>query len=328
MSTDERVLATTTSELPRLGSGGPPPAKRVPFRALRDKLVDLWLARELLRQLVGKELKVRYKNSALGFLWSLLTPALMTVVFTVIFQYVIRIQVLDFAAFFLSGYLVWQFFQNSAQGSVGAIVGNGALIKKVYFPREVLPLSIVLSQVVHLVLALVAVSPYLIWSRGWSIVLHLPAILIGILLVTVFTAGVSMLLAGANVPFRDLQELIVVIFMVWFYATPIIYPIAMVTGSDTAAGAVFGHILNANPMTWFVKLFRESIYGSVVSNPRCAEFATVNPSDPCPYRPFLTEPQSWPSPELLLGCTLAAGIAFALGYLAFHRFAVNFAKEV
>jgi ABC-type polysaccharide/polyol phosphate export permease len=329
MATDERTLPHTTAEPPgsrtpdRDGRHDRAGARQV--RALRDKLTDLWLARELLRQLVGKELKVRYKNSALGFLWSLLTPALMTVVFTVIFQFVIRIAVDDFAAFFLSGFLVWQFFQNSVQGSIGAIVGNGALIKKVYFPREVLPLSIVLSQVVHLVLALLAVSPYLIWARGWAILTHLPAILLGIVLLTVFTAGVSMLLAGANVPFRDLQELIVVMFMVWFYATPIIYPIAMVTRSPDVAAEVFGYVLNANPMTWFVKVFRESIYGTVVNNPICAQYEAVG--EVCP-QPFRTLTQTWPSPELLLGTTLAAFVAFAVGYLAFHRFALNFAKEV
>jgi ABC-type polysaccharide/polyol phosphate export permease len=330
---EERPLATATSDRdpvvsPRgevVAEPGRGHARFRAARALRDKLADLWRARELLRQLVGKELKVRYKNSALGFLWSLVTPALMTVVFTVIFQFVIRIAVDDFAAFFLSGYLVWQFFQNSVQGSIGAIVGNGPLIKKVYFPREVLPLSIVLAQVVHLVLALVAVSPYLIWARGWSLVNHLPAIVAGIVLLTVFTAGVSMLLAGANVPFRDLQELIVVIFMVWFYATPIIYPVAMVLDSGAAAADVFGYVLNANPMSWFVQLFRESIYGTVVSNPACAELVTA--VQRCP-RPFLTHPQSWPSLELLGAITLAAAVVFTVGYLAFHRFALNFAKEV
>ena len=320
MTADDRAMTRTTSELPRVTTGDDGRDRVVvrPLRALRDKLTDLWLARELLRQLVAKELKVRYKNSALGFLWSLLTPVLMTVVFTVIFSTVIRIDVGgDFAAFFLSGYLVWQFFQNSAQGSIGAIVGNGSLIKKVYFPREVLPLSIVLSQVVHLCLAFLAVSPYLIWSRGWSMLTHLPAILVGIVLLTVFTAGVSMLLAGANVPFRDLQELIVVIFMVWFYATPIIYPVAMVTRARGVGADLFGYVLNANPMTWFVSLFRESIYGTVVENP-----------DPGAERLFLTLPQSWPSIELLVGCTLAAFVTFTVGYLAFHRFALNFAKEV
>jgi ABC-type polysaccharide/polyol phosphate export permease len=290
-------------------------------QALRDKLVDLWRARELLRQFVAKELKVRYKNSALGFFWSLLTPALMTVVFTVVFAFVIRIQVPDFAAFFLSGYLVWQFFQNSVQGAIQSIVGSGSLIKKVYFPREILPLSIVLSQLVHFVLALLAVSPYLIWTRGWSVLIHLPAIFLGLVVITVFTSGITMLFAGANVTFRDLQELIVVIFMVWFYATPIIYPIAIFANVDNAAADIALRVLSYNPMTWFIRLFRESIYGVVVANPACT------PGQPC-LEPFLATGQIWPSPELLLGTILTAVLTFGVGYFMFHRFAVNFAKEV
>jgi ABC-type polysaccharide/polyol phosphate export permease len=296
-----------------------------PARALREKLLDLWRARELLRQFVAKELKVRYKNSALGFLWSLVTPVLMTVVFTVIFSTVIRIEVGGpFAAFFLSGYLVWQFFQNSVQGSITAVVGNGPLIKKVYFPREILPLSIVLSQLVHLLLALVAVSPYLIYARGWGMVIHLPAILLGIVGVTVFTCGVSMLLAGANVSFRDLQELIVVIMMVWFYATPIIYPFALVAGIESAVGRVAAVVLSFNPMTWFVRLFREPIYGEVLANP-AADPNCLGPN--CP-EPLISSAPSWPSPELMLMATGVAVLTFVIGYLMFHRFSLNFAKEI
>lgn len=290
-------------------------------QALRDKLLELWRARELLRQFVGKELKVRYKNSALGFFWSLLTPALMTVVFTVVFAFVIRINVPDFAAFFLSGYLVWQFFQNSVQGAIQSIVGSGSLIKKVYFPREILPLSIVLSQLVHFLLALLAVSPYLIWTRGWSILFHLPAVLVGVVVITVFTSGITMLLAGANVTFRDLQELIVVIFMVWFYATPIIYPLAMVANVDNSAAKIAASVLAYNPMTWFIRLFRESIYGVVTANPACA------PGREC-AEPFLASGPVWPSPELLVVTVTAAAVTFGVGYFLFHRFAVNFAKEV
>jgi ABC-type polysaccharide/polyol phosphate export permease len=296
-------------------------------RAFRDKLLDLWHARELLRQFVSKELKVRYKNSFLGFLWSLLTPALMTVVFTVIFQFVIKISVQDFAAFFLSGYLVWIFFQNSVQSSILAIVGNGSLIKKVYFPREILPLSMVLSQLVHLLLALLAVSPYLIWSRGWGIVTHLPAIAVGVVLVTMFTSGIGMLLAGANVTFRDLQELIVVIFMVWFYATPIIYPFAMVTGTEGTTGRIASIVLSYNPMTWYVRLFRQSIYGEAVANPAFNPACASTPTSPCPPQ-FTANPVSWPSGELLAVTIGAAVVAFVVGYVLFHRFALNFAKEV
>jgi ABC-type polysaccharide/polyol phosphate export permease len=296
-----------------------------PARALREKLVDLWRARELLRQFVSKELKVRYKNSALGFLWSLVTPVLMTVVFTVIFSTVIRIDVGgDFAAFFLAGFLVWQFFQNSVQGSISAVVGNGPLIKKVYFPREILPLSIVLSQLVHLLLAFLAVSPYLIWSRGWGIVVHLPALLFGVVVVSIFTSGVAMLLAGANVTFRDLQELIVVIMMVWFYATPIIYPFAMVAGIDSTVGRVAAVVLSYNPMTWFTRLFRESIYGTVVANPAAVESCV---GTDCPPALLSTAP-SFPSWELLVGTGAAAVVTFVIGYLMFHRFALTFAKEI
>lgn len=290
--------------------------------AMRQKLIDLYRSRELLRQFVQKELKVRYKNSALGFLWSLVTPILMTVVFTVIFSTVIRIQVEDFAAFFLCGYLVWQFFQNTVSASMSSIVGNGPLVQKVYFPREILPLSIVLSQLVHFLLALLAVTPYLVWVRGWSLVTHLPSILLGIVVLTVFTAGLSMLLAGANVGMRDLQELMPTIFQVWFYATPIIYPFALIANTEGRIARVASVVLAVNPMTWFTRLFRESIYGEVIRNPACAP-------DPAPCEvPFLTVAQSWPSPQLALGTVGVALAVFGIGYALFNRFAVTFAKEV
>lgn len=285
------------------------------MHALRDKLIELWNARELLRQLVGKELKVRYKHSALGFLWSLLTPILMTAVFTVVFSTIIKIEVGgDFASFFIAGFLVWAFFQNSVQGSVQAITGNGALIRKVYFPREVLPLSTVLAQAVHFVLALLVISPYLVWTRGWEVVVHLPAVAAGTVLVVVFTAGLAMIFAAANVSFRDLQELVVVIFLIWFYATPIIYPYVLVqqAAQNSNIAALALRVVDANPMTWFVDLFRRSLYGTV---------ERIG-SDAASTAPSL------PSPALLAGTVTVAALTFAAGYLLFHRFAVTFAKEV
>ena len=314
------------------GSAPTPASRRGPSartgRILRDKLVDLWTARELLRQFVAKELKVRYKNSALGFLWSLLTPVLMTVVFTVIFSLVIRIEVTDFAAFFLSGFLIWQFFQNSVVNSISCIVDNGPLIKKVYFPREMLPLSIVLSQLVHFLLAMLAVSPFLVYTRGWEVLLHLPAILVGVALTTAFTAGVAMFLAGANVTFRDLQELIVVIFMVWFYATPVLYPVAMVRAVGGTVGRVADIVLFYNPMTWFVRVLRESVYGRVASNPLYDPACVPETAGgACPPQ-FLSSSPSWPAPDLLLGAAIIAVMVFTLGYAMFHRFALTFAKEI
>jgi ABC-type polysaccharide/polyol phosphate export permease len=295
-----------------------PPAGRGLWRAPFAKLAELWGARELLAQLVAKELKVRYKSSTLGFLWSMLTPALMTVVFTVVFTRVVPIRIPDFAAFFLAGYLLWQFFQNSCQGAIHSIVGNGDLVKKVYFPREVLPLSHVLAQLVHLLLALLVVSPYLVATRGIGVLLYLPVTLLAVALLTVFVSGVAMWFAGVNVVFRDLQELFIVIFLVWFYATPVLYPLALVR-AQLGADALLVRALALNPMTWFVEAFRTPLYGAVREAGAAADpvGALVTSSGP-----------ALPSVTVLAVSLVWAILAFAGGSATFGRLARTFAKEV
>jgi ABC-type polysaccharide/polyol phosphate export permease len=292
------------------------PTGRRALRTSTAKLVDLWRARELLLQLVRKELKVRYKNSTLGFLWSMITPVLMTIVFSVVFTLVLRIPVADFPAFFIAGYLLWQFFQNSCQGAIHSIVGNGDLVKKVYFPREVLPLSHVLAQLIHLLLALLVISPYLIYTRGWGVLTHLPATLLAVVLLTVFASGAAMWFAGVNVAFRDLQELFVVIFQVWFYITPVLYPLALVQASPMLARHDLEWIptvLLFNPMTWFVEIFREPLYGPVISDGAGQ---------------VLSLPPGWTS-LASLGIALGWAVAAVVfGYVVFLRRARTFAKEV
>jgi ABC-type polysaccharide/polyol phosphate export permease len=291
-----------------------PPAPLGPPARMAAKFVELYRARELLLQLVRKELKVRYRNSTLGFLWSMLTPVLMTIVFSIVFSIIVRIEVASYPAFFISGYLLWQFFQNSCQGAIHSIVGNGDLVKKVYFPREVLPLSHVLSQLIHLLLALAVISPYLIATRGWGVLVHLPATLVVIALLTVFTSGAAMWFAGVNVVFRDLQELFIVIFQIIFYATPVLYPLALVA-QEVARRPGFDWLATAllfNPMTWFVELFRAGMYGQVTA--RGGVLVVTGPT--------------WPSPlALLIALGLAIGM-FTLGYVVFLRRARTFAKEV
>ncbi|MEX2325022.1 MAG: ABC transporter permease [Nitriliruptoraceae bacterium] len=289
----------------------------VPERALRQstaKLAELWRARELLLQLVRKELKVRYKNSALGFLWSMLTPALMTVVFTVVFTLVVPIPVDAFAAFFLAGYLFWQFFQNSCQGAIHSIIDNGDLVKKVYFPREVLPLSHVLAQLVHLLLALVVILPYLVAMRGMDVLLYLPGALLAVALLTVFTSGVAMWFAAVNVIIRDLQELFIVIFLVWFYATPVLYPLALVH-AELGADSVIAWLLWLNPMTWFVESFRTPLYGGVIET-------SIGAS------PIVSLAPTWASASAVAMAAIWAVISFAGGYIVFLRRSRSFAKEV
>jgi ABC-type polysaccharide/polyol phosphate export permease len=293
------------------------------LRRMSIKLVELWRARELLAQLVRKELKVRYKNSSLGFLWSMITPVLMTIVFSVIFTYVVVIPVDNFPAFFISGYLLWQFFQNSCQGAIHSVVGNGDLVKKVYFPREVLPLSHVLAQLVHLLLALLVISPYLVVTRGWGVVAYLPLTLLAVVLVTMFTSGVAMWFAGVNVVFRDLQELFIVIFQVWFYATPVLYPLALV-GVGIRGGPTLDWLstaLQLNPMTWFVEVFRAPLYGQVVE-------ATAVTQALEGAGPVSSLPPGLP-PVAGVGLAVVWSVAtMVVGYIVFNRRARTFAKEV
>lgn len=251
----------------------------------------LWGSRELLRNLVARDLKVRYKNSLLGFAWSLLTPVLMMIIFTFIFTQVIRMGIDNFPIFFLAGFLPWTYFSNSVQGSVGAIVGNGPLIKKVYFPREVIPLSTVLSQAVHFLLALTVFGVFMV-INGYNFLPFLPLLIAVIVLQTLFNAGLAMAFAAANVWFRDLQELVGVIFMLLFYGTPIIYQLEMVPER-------FRPFLELNPMSWFVGFYRQVLYHRAL-----------------------------PSLKLAIGCTAIALVTLVIGYALFNRLAVSFAKEV
>src|SRR5207248_4697248 len=128
---------------------------RPPFRVvsarinLRQRFRDIWAYRELLGGLVRKELKVKYKNSVLGFLWSMLNPALYLVVFYVVFQLILKNGIPQFAIFLLAGLLVWNLFSTALPGATGSVVGNSGLVKKVAFPREVLALSSVGAALVH-----------------------------------------------------------------------------------------------------------------------------------------------------------------------------------
>lgn len=261
------------------------------FRRARKRLRALWDARELLRNMVVRDIKVRYKNSVLGFGWSMVTPLVMVVVFTFIFTRVFQTGLPDFPVFFLAGFLSWQYFSNAVTGSTGAIVSNGNLIKKVYFPREVLPLATVVSQAVHFLLSMLVFAVYAL-IEGYNFLPLFHWFVLAVVLQTLFVSGLAMLFAAANVGFRDLQELQGVIFLLWFYGTPIIYELDMVPARYQA-------VLELNPMTHFVALYRHAMY-------------------------YL----SAPSGRVIAACAISAVVSLAFGYALFTRLAVSFAKEV
>lgn len=187
---------------------------------------ELYGYKNLLGEFLVRDLKLKYQGSALGFLWSLFNPLLMVLVYTIAFKLVIRIKVDNFAFFLLSALLPWTFIASSLSAALSSIVDNGGLVKKIYFPREILPLSTVLFQLVQLLLSYLVLLPFLLalGSLGVSLLL-LPPLLF---LLTLFVLGLSLALAGLYVHFRDLKHLLEVGLQVWFWLTPIIYPFALV----------------------------------------------------------------------------------------------------
>lgn len=203
----------------------PYPAARWRCAALMNRLVEVFKYRELVRNLVVRDLKVRYKSSFLGFIWSLLNPLLMMAVFTLVFTVMMpnnRIQ--HFPVFILCAILPWNWFSSSVMGSIGSIVSNANLIKKVYFPRELLPASVVLSNGVNFLLALIVLFAMLvIFGIGLTpTILLLPVI---ILIQIIFLLGLAFFLSAINVFFRDTEVIMEVLILAWFFLTPIFYDI-------------------------------------------------------------------------------------------------------
>ena len=216
---------------------------------------------ELLTELVRKDLKVKYKNSALGFVWSLANPLLYLAVFTLVFTFFLRNGVPRFAVLFMAGFLVWSFFSSATLDATGAVVGNANLVRKVRFPRVVLPLASVGFAGVHLVLQLLVFFLFLIPfypdAFGPQLWLLAPALAVAV----VFTVAMSLLASSLNVRYRDVQHLLEITLLAWFWLTPIVYPVTFVRDQLAEAGLLWMFkFYMANPMTSVVVAAQRAIY--------------------------------------------------------------------
>jgi ABC-2 type transport system permease protein len=224
-----------------------------------ERLVVCWRYRELLRNLVRKELKVKYKNSVLGFVWTMLNPTLYLVVFSLVFQELLRVQVPYFAIFFLSGLLAWNLFAAALGGATASIVGNASLVSKVWFPREILPFAAVGASLMHFAFqATVLLSALLIFGRApdWGM---LPLVPIALVVLLLFAAGLGVLLAALNVYLRDVQHLLELALTAWFWLSAIVYPFKTI---DERLGQHAWMAL-MNPVIPVVITFQKAIYNPV-----------------------------------------------------------------
>jgi ABC-2 type transport system permease protein len=278
----------------------------------RERLVRIFKYHELLVGMVRKELKVKYKNSVLGFAWSLLNPLLYLVVFYIAFEKILHSGIPSFPIYLLSGLLVWNLFSIGLAGATGSIVGNSGLVKKVAFPREILPLASVGSTLVHFFLqsmVLFVVLAIVQWHVAWAYLPLLPVALIALLLVT---GSLGILLSATNVYLRDTQHFLELALLAWFWVTPIVYPFQLVAKQH----GWFSKVWMANPVTPIVLVFQRAIY------------AKLDNTSTTPVTPLLPHWPYW-GYVAYLGMSFAFGIlVLALAVRVFGRAEANFAEEL
>jgi ABC-2 type transport system permease protein len=220
---------------------------------------------ELLTELVRKDLKVKYKNSALGFVWSMANPLLYLAVFTLVFTFFLPNGVPRFAVLFMAGFLVWSFFSSATLDATGSVVGNANLVRKVRFPRVVLPLASVGFAGVHFALQLLVFFAFLVPfypdAFGPQLWLLVPALAVAL----TFTVAMSLLASALNVRYRDVQHLLEIVMLAWFWLTPIVYPVTVVRDRLASEGLLWlFKLYMANPMTAVVVAAQRAIYNHPV----------------------------------------------------------------
>lgn len=233
---------------------------------------DLRGSRELLRNLTMREVKGKYKRTALGQLWSLANPLALMIVYSFVFAIVIRVQPAPgdpsglnlFVLWLMCALLPWIFFSGVVTGSMGAIVGNENLIKKVYFPRSILifanTLSALYQHVWEMVILVCAVM-----LLGNNVLIFIPLIALTMVLLALFATGLGMLFSIANVYFRDVEHFSSILFQLWFYASPIVYPQSLLAEQSEKFGALIGpltlnDLYSLNPFVHFAEVFRNLLY--------------------------------------------------------------------
>lgn len=218
---------------------------------MRSYVQNFLKYRHFLKELVKKDFKFKYRRSRLGVLWSLLNPLLMITVLSIVFSTLFNRHIPNYILYLLTGKLMFDFFSESTSAAMRSINGNAALIRKIYVPRYLFPISKVFLSLINLLFALIIMLAIMLFSNSewsWSILLFpFP-----ILYLFIFAVGVGLILSAYAVYFKDLNHLYGVMITAWMYLTPIIYPIDIIPDK-------FRLIIDCNPMYYYVSLFRSIV---------------------------------------------------------------------
>ena len=246
-------------------------------------LSEIWRSRELLQNLTNREVRGKYRRTALGQLWSLANPIAAILIYTFIFSFIFRLpaQIGDpsglnnYALWLVCGLLPWLFFNRVLTLGTDSLVANAGLIQKVYFPRIVLPLSLAnatfFTWMLEMAVLVVALSLLGAFVLSW-----LPLVAVFMVIFGLFSVGLAMVFSIINVYFRDLSYLLTVVLQFWFYLTPILYPVELVETQSDKLGGLAGapitllDIYSLNPVEGFIEIFRNLLYDN-----RAPELSTV-----------------------------------------------------
>jgi ABC-2 type transport system permease protein len=274
-------------------------------------LAELARSRELLTNLTLRDVRSRYKRTALGNLWSLINPLAAMVIYTVVFGQLLRVTpdtgnpsgLNVFALWLLCGLLPWTFFATGLSAGMSAIVVNASLVLKVYLPRAALVVSAVLAIGVTFAIEM-AVLVVVLLAFGSNPLPWLPVTALLMVLLSAFTLGLALLLAVANVYFRDTSHFVAILLQMWFYLTPILYPVSYVADKQAELAAdgsslPLVRLFELNPMEHFVLAFRALLYDN-----------------------------AWPSAGDLGVCSMLAVLSLAVGLWVFGRYEGRMAEEL
>jgi ABC-2 type transport system permease protein len=223
-----------------------------------EEWIALWAYRDLVRQLVARDIKVRYKRSALGVAWSMLNPLLMMVVLTLVFSHLFRWNLPNYPVYLLAGTTLWNFFAQTTTLATQYLVWGGSLLTRIYVPRTVFAVSALGTGLVNLALTLIPLGLIMLVT-GAPFHLTMVFLPLAVILAAAFTLGVSLLLSSVAAVFPDIIEMYQVILTAWYFLTPVFYPTEILP-------AQYSLWLTLNPMHHLVSAFRGPIYaGSFLS---------------------------------------------------------------
>ena len=217
-----------------------------------NQLKELYNYREMMYNLVKKDLRTRYKGSFLGFLWTFINPLMQLVIYTIVFSTIMRVDVDQFYIYLFVALIPWIFFTSAIQGGATSIIGGKDLIKKIYFPRLIMPISVVNAAFMNMLFSMIVVFVALLISGiGLSkYIIFLPVIM---LLEYLLALGLAFIFSALNVFFRDLEHILGIVIMGWFYLTPIVYTLDMIPEQ-------YIKLFYLNPMTNIIMAYRDILY--------------------------------------------------------------------